>query len=146
MAIPGEGICESAQLIYALDNKPTPECHASTIAETSGGFVAAWFAGTKEKHPDVGIRVARFDGKKWSESVEVANGIQSADKRYPCWNPVLFQPNSGPLMLFYKVGPSPSQWWGMLMTSEDDGVTWSKPRKLGEDQKLGAEHTLGGPG
>ncbi len=147
MATPGEGICESAQLIYSLDNKPTPECHASTIAETPGGFVAAWFAGTKEKHPDVGIRVARFDGKRWSESVEVANGIQSADQRYPCWNPVLFQPNSGPLMLFYKVGPSPSQWWGMLMTSDDHGKTWSKPRKLGEDAKGWARQNthLAGP-
>ena len=146
MATPGKGICESAQLIYSLDDKPTPECHASTIVETPDGFVAAWFAGTKEKHPDVGIRVARFDGTKWSESVEVANGIQSADQRFPCWNPVLFQPKTGPLMLFYKVGPSPSQWWGMLMTSGDHGKTWSKPRKLGEDPKLGEQNKqLAGP-
>jgi predicted neuraminidase len=34
-------------------------------------------------------------------------------------------------MLFYKVGPGPRQWWGMLMTSSDHGRTWSKPRKLG---------------
>jgi predicted neuraminidase len=34
------------------------------------------------------------------------------------------------LLLFYKVGPSPSEWWGMLMTSTDGGVTWSKPRRL----------------
>ena len=33
-------------------------------------------------------------------------------------------------MLFYKVGPSPSEWWGMLMTSDDAGRTWSKPRRL----------------
>jgi len=35
-------------------------------------------------------------------------------------------------MLFYKVGPSPSKWWGMVMTSGDDGRTWSPPRRLGE--------------
>src|SRR5215218_8433251 len=35
-------------------------------------------------------------------------------------------------MLFYKVGPSPSKWWGMLMTSTDNGATWSKPAKLPE--------------
>lgn len=146
MAIPGQGICVSAQLVYSLDNKPTPQCHASTIAETPTGLVAAWFAGTKEKHPDVGIRVARFDGSRWSESTEVANGIQSANERYPCWNPVLFQPRGGPLMLFYKVGPSPSQWWGMLMTSQDGGVTWSQPAKLGQDEKLGGKNThLAGP-
>ena len=30
-------------------------------------------------------------------------------RRYPCWNPVLFQPKDGPLMLFYKVGSNPQQ-------------------------------------
>jgi predicted neuraminidase len=38
---------------------------------------------------------------------------------------VLFQAKDGPLMLFYKVGPSPSAWWGMLKTSTDGGKTWS---------------------
>jgi predicted neuraminidase len=33
-------------------------------------------------------------------------------------------------MLFYKVGPSPSRWWGMVMTSADHGRTWSSPRRL----------------
>jgi predicted neuraminidase len=43
---------------------------------------------------------------------------------------VLFQPKEGPLLLFYKVGPSPSTWWGMLITSRDGGKSWSKPRRL----------------
>jgi predicted neuraminidase len=43
---------------------------------------------------------------------------------------VLFQPKAGPLMLFYKVGPKPSEWWGMMMTSDDRGKTWSKPHRL----------------
>lgn len=146
MAQPGEGACVSAELIYSLDDRPTPECHASTIAETPSGLVAAWFAGTHERHRDVGIRVARHDGSAWSESVEVADGVQADGQRHPCWNPVLFQPRSGPLMLFYKVGPSPSMWWGMLMTSQDDGRTWSQPWKLGEDNGLGAKNPhLAGP-
>jgi predicted neuraminidase len=33
----------------------------------------------------------------------------------------------------------------MLVTSEDDGKTWSKPRKLGEDTKLGSNSNLIGP-
>jgi predicted neuraminidase len=33
-------------------------------------------------------------------------------------------------MLFYKVGPSPSTWWGMLRTSADNGATWSEATKL----------------
>lgn len=128
---PGEGAYVSGEFIFPLDNKPTPECHASTIAETPSGLVSAWFGGTKEGHPDVGIWVSYHDGKRWSTAVEVANGVQSPEKRYPCWNPVLFQPRSGPLMLFYKVGDGPNGWWGMLMTSGDGGRTWSDPRKLG---------------
>ena len=33
-------------------------------------------------------------------------------------------------MLFYKVGPSPRTWWGMLITSDDEGKTWTPPRRL----------------
>ena len=43
---------------------------------------------------------------------------------------MLFQPKTGPLLLFYKVGPSPDAWWGMLQTSDDDGKTWSAARRL----------------
>jgi predicted neuraminidase len=124
---PASGIIKS-EFIY--ETAPFPQCHASTIAESKGGLVAAWFGGTKEKHPDVGIWVSRLEGGKWSAPVEVANGVESPEKRYPTWNPVLYQPKSGPLALFYKVGPSPSSWWGMMMTSEDGGKTWSKPQRL----------------
>jgi predicted neuraminidase len=128
------------ELIYALEGRPTPQCHASTIVETPAGLVAAWFGGQHEKSPDVGIWVSRRDGEQWSQPVEVASGVQTPEKRYPCWNPVLFQPAEGPLMLFYKVGPSPSTWWGMLITSSDNGRSWSQPRKLGEDAKLGEKN------
>ncbi|MFV1981249.1 MAG: exo-alpha-sialidase [Rhodothermia bacterium] len=122
----------SGELIYAEENEPTPQCHASTIVETPTGLVAAWFAGTKEKHDDVGIRVSRYVDGAWTESIEVATGAEDEDKLYPCWNPVLFQPAEGPLMLFYKVGPDPRQWWGMLLSSEDGGKTWGHRRKLGQ--------------
>ena len=89
------------------------------------GLVAAWFGGTRERNPDVGIWVARHDGNAWSAPVEVANGVQPDGTRHPCWNPVLFQPSNGPLVLFYKVGPSPSAWWGLARTSADGGRTWS---------------------
>lgn len=108
-----------------------PECHASTIVETSPGkFAAAWFGGTKERNPDVCIYVARFENGNWTQDVEVANGIQPDGIRQPTWNPVLFAPKNAPLQLFYKVGPSPSTWWGMVMTSESEGKTWSPPRRL----------------
>lgn len=115
---------------FIYETAPFPECHASTIAESKGTLVAAWFGGTKEKHPDVGIWVARVENGRWTTPVEVANGVESPEKRYPTWNPVLYQPKSGPLLLFYKVGPDPSKWWGMLTTSADGGKTWSKPVRL----------------
>jgi len=140
-AKPGDDGYLSSELIYPLDDKPTPQCHASTLVETKQGLVAAWFGGSHEKNPDVGIWVSRQQQGRWSKPVEVANGVQSKELRYPCWNPVLFQPSKGPLLLFYKVGPSPSTWWGMLTTSTDHGVTWSDPRRLGENKAIG--HLLG---
>ena len=128
------------RLIYPLENRPTKECHASTLAETSDGLIAAWFGGTHEKHPDVGIWVSRLVDGNWTKPVEVVNGVQNKDLRYPCWNPVLFQYPEGPLVLFYKVGPSPREWWGEMLSSDDNGLSWSEPRKLGKD-RLG--HLLG---
>jgi predicted neuraminidase len=118
---------------FIFQQAPFPQCHASTIALTKNGLITAWFGGTREKDQDVGIWCSRQENGKWTEPVEVANGVQDAEKRYPCWNPVLFQMPAGPLLLFYKVGPSPSTWWGMLMRSDDAGRTWSKPEKLPDD-------------
>jgi predicted neuraminidase len=92
--------------------------------------LTAFFAGPREGKPGVGIWLCRLVDGKWSAPIEVANGIQADGKRQPCWNPVLFQPKNGPLLLFYKVGPSPDAWWGMLQTSDDDGKTWSAARRL----------------
>ena len=121
---------------FIYETAPFPSCHASTIEETKSGLITAFFGGTDEKNPDVGIWVSRHENGKWTAPVEVANGVQPDGKRHPTWNPVLFQPRTGPLLLFYKVGPSPSRWWGMLMRSTDDGKTWSKPEKL-PDEILG---------
>ena len=118
---------------FIYESGPYPSVHASTIAETSSGdLVAAWFGGTRERSPDVGIWVSRKQKDGWTPGVEVANGVQPDGKRHPTWNPVLFQPRSGPLMLFYKVGPSPENWWGMLRTSSDGGRTWSAARRLAD--------------
>lgn len=115
---------------FIFEQAPFPSCHASTIEETKTGLIAAWFGGTRERSPDVSIWVARRDKNAWSKPFEVAIGVQPGGDRYPCWNPVLFQAERGPLLLFYKVGPSPSEWWGMMMASTDGGATWSKPSRL----------------
>jgi predicted neuraminidase len=116
---------------FIYENAPIPSCHATTIVEPQGGgLVAAWFGGTREGNADVSIWVSRQESGRWSTPVEVANGVQTDGTRHPCWNPVLFQPRNGALMLFYKVGPSPSTWWGMLRMSNDGGKTWSDARRL----------------
>jgi len=117
---------------FIFEEAPFAACHASTIAETHGGLVAAWFGGTKEGNRDVGIWLARKEGNAWSKPVKVADGQDDAGMRYPCWNPVLYQHKDGLLLLFYKVGPAPSRWWGVMTDSTDSGKTWSLPRRLPE--------------
>lgn len=116
---------------FIVDPPPTPSSHASTIEDTPGGLVASWFGGTAEKEKDVCIWVARQQDGKWLPPVKVADGIEPDDGQlYPTWNPVLFQPKQGPLLLFYKIGPSPDHWWGRYLTSDDHGRTWSKSKRL----------------
>lgn len=126
----GQTAVTRAEFIY--EQAPFPQCHASTIVESEPGrLLAAWFGGTREKNPDVGIWVSRHDGKNWSSPVEVANGVQpNGAPRVPTWNPVLFRPKGGPLLLFFKVGPSPSSWWGEVLSSNDGGATWGGRRRL----------------
>jgi len=117
---------------FVYEKAPYKECHSATIAETPKGLVASWFGGTKERNPDVCIWVSRKVNGKWTEGINVANGIQNDTLRYPCWNPVLYQIPKGDLMLFYKIGPSPSTWKGYLKTSKDGGITWSAQQALPE--------------
>lgn len=109
---------------------PYPEAHAATIAETPQGLVAAWFAGLKESRPDVTIWLARHDGRRWYGQRSLLAGRSDGGARLPCWNPVLHQMQGGPLLLFYKVGPRPRRWWGMMTLSHDHGASWLKPWRL----------------
>ena len=122
-----DGIVEE-QFIY--DSASFPSCHASTIAETPNGLIAAWFGGTYERHPDVCIYTSHLVNGQWTPPAEVADGIENDTLRYPTWNPVLYQIPNGELLLFYKVGPNPREWWGMLKRSSDNGITWSKAEML----------------
>lgn len=122
---------------FIYEQASFPQCHASTLAETPQGLVAAWFGGSHEKNPDVGIWVSRHIDGSWTDPVEVANGIQYSTAggrvhRHPTWNPVLFQYPDGPLALFWKCGPSPSTWWGEMAISEDNGATWHSAHRLPE--------------
>ncbi len=127
----GDNAVVKSEFIYQKEDVKFPSCHASTIEKTKDGLIAAWFGGQYEKHPDVGIWVSRFENGKWTIPVEVANGIQHKNLRYPTWNPVLF--NYGDeIILFYKEGPDPASWWGKYVTSADNGKTWTRPVRLPE--------------
>jgi predicted neuraminidase len=129
-------VTTSAQVVtreiseFIFESAPFASAHASTIAETSGGLAAAWFGGTREGANDVGIWLSRRVGGKWTVPIEVATGAQPDGTRLATWNPVLFEVRSGTLAIFYKVGPNPREWWGMVRTSADGGRTWSDARRL----------------
>lgn len=118
---------------FVFEKSAFPECHASTLCQTSRGLVTAWFGGTKEGNQDVGIWSSYHDGAAWTAPQQVADGVQHDGLRYPCWNPVLYQPpGDAPTLLFFKVGPTPSQWWGELLVSYDRGRTFVERRRLPE--------------
>lgn len=119
------------QTQFVFESADFPSCHSASLVEVDNGLLATYFGGTHERHPDVCIYTSRRVAGVWQNPVCVADGIDpTTGKRYPTWNPVLFRPEGGPLFLFYKVGPSPSTWWGMYKTSNDDGRTWSSARRL----------------
>lgn len=118
---------------FVYTKAPFAQCHASTVCETSRGLVAAWFGGTREGRDDVAIWYSYHDGLRWSAPTKAADGVQHNGKRYPCWNPVLYQmPGDGPTYLFFKVGPNPREWWGEVMVSYDRGRTFRQRRRLPE--------------
>src|SRR5690606_35732337 len=117
---------------FVYEEADFPSCHAATIAETPRGLVIAFFGGTRERNPDVEIRLSRQVDGQWTAPVSVADGVINDTLRYPTWNPVLYQVPDGELQLYYKVGPRPAEWWGMVKTSSDGGQTWSDARKLPE--------------
>ncbi len=124
---------------HQIPHGPLPQSHhthASTITEARDGtLLAAWFAGTRENHPDVDIWLSRKPpGKEWSQPVMIDDGsrdINGVRQEFACWNPVLFtNRKDGTLYLWYKVtgagkASGPRNWWGAVRTSLDNGKTWS---------------------
>lgn len=117
---------ETIERGFIFAEAPFAECHASTLARTPQGGAAAWFGGTHEKHPDVGIWLSRRDGSgPWSAPERVAKIDETAH-----WNPVLFCDPSGTLHLWFKTGATIPHWKTFTQTSTDGGRTWSEAREL----------------
>lgn len=108
------------------------QCHASTIEETGDGtLLTSWFGGSHEGNKDVVIWGSTFNGKQWSDPIVWADGRIDDTTQYACWNPVLFRAKGDQeIHLYYKVGPNPREWWGMVKTSHDGGKTWGFAQKL----------------
>ena len=112
--------------MFIFEKAPFPSCHASTLVEAGDGtLIAAWFGGKAEKAKDVQIWLSRFDGNTWT-----APEVVGTEPGFPTWNPVLFRTPAGKLKLWYKAGPDPMTWSGLVRESTDDGKTWSKPEWL----------------
>lgn len=119
----------SEELVF--NSPPFAQCHASTIVEvTPGKYMVAAFGGTAEGNKDVCIWLSTRDNDKFGKAVKIADGVINDSLMYPCWNPVLFKTREGKLILWYKEGPSPRTWWGMVRYSMDDGRTWTSPERL----------------
>lgn len=112
---------------------PFKECHASTILKLHNGqFIAAWFAGTKEKNDDVGIWMSKGEAGIWSAPQKIAKINND-----PHWNPVLFESPEGKIFLFFKTGKTEEIWQTWVRTSYDEGETWSAAYELVKNDKGG---------
>lgn len=105
---------------------PFKETHASTLIHLKdGSFLVAAFAGTKEGNDDVGIWMVKGKPGNWGVPFRIAKIKDDAH-----WNPVLFQSPEGKIFLFFKVGKRIATWNTWVITSVDEGRTWSEPYEL----------------
>lgn len=109
-----------------MDKLPTAFCHASTLVKLrDGGLMCCWFGGSHEGEADVAIYGARRGAAgSWSAPCKLADGVEAN------WNPVLFYRADGVRLLFYKEGQQIASWRTMVMTSQNDGLSWTAPAEL----------------
>ncbi len=107
------------------------QCHASTLTENGkGDIIAGWFGGSYEGASDVCIWSAVKKNDIWGHPEKLICGSDNTTTSLPCWNPVFFHPGDSTIYLYYKEGPTPREWTGMMVTSHDNGQNWSKPTPI----------------
>ncbi|HEY6721711.1 MAG TPA: exo-alpha-sialidase, partial [Burkholderiales bacterium] len=122
-----------------LPNSTTASVHSATAVEIPGGKLRAfWYGGSREGASDVSIYTSVYAPQQgiWSpERVVVSReSAQRHLRRYvrKLGNPVVGRDRGGRLCLFF-VSVSVGGWAGSainLMVSDDEGETWSPPRRL----------------
>lgn len=110
------------------EDRDFDSAHASTLVElVNGNILAAWFGGSWEKGADVAIWISIRTSEGFNRPICIER-----TRTVAMWNPVLFQKEDGTVMLFYKVGVTIPEWKTWVITSSDNGETWSKPKELVE--------------
>jgi predicted neuraminidase len=122
-----------------LPDTTRPSVHAaSVIPLKDGNWRGFWFAGSREGAADVVILSAVWDSvtKQWGPASVVLDreGAQASLGRYiaKLGNPVPMRNINGQLQL-YVVAVSIGGWAGSsisVMHSDDDGLTWTGPKRL----------------
>ena len=122
-----------------LPNSAERSVHSATAAEISGGRLRAfWYGGSREGAGDVAIYTSVYSPVEgtWSpeHAVVTRESAQRHLQRYlrKLGNPVVGRDRDGRLWLFF-VSVTIGGWGGSainLMASEDEGETWSVPRRL----------------
>ncbi|MBS2100909.1 sialidase family protein [Carboxylicivirga linearis] len=116
---------------FAYNDTIPPSVHAATLEEISNNqLIAAWFGGSYEGAKDVGIYSAFYTQNKWQKPTQLVQPPVINNDTLACWNPVLFKSKSNKLYLFYKAGKNPREWFGALITSDDEGQSWTEPMYL----------------
>ena len=124
---------------HLVSSRQHTSTHAASLVELKDGRLRAfWFSGSREGAADVTINSAIYDptANTWWREHEVAGrkSTQLGLHRYiaKVGNPVAVRAANGELWLFY-VTVSLGGWAGSsitLMTSNDEGESWSAPRRL----------------
>ena len=111
---------------FVFMKSPTRDCHASSLIELANGdLLCTWFGGTRERALDVKIWLSRKPlGGEWQKPVAIAEGDSAT-----VFNPVFVQLKGGDIQIYYL---SPDIDTGQVITSTDNGYTWSKPKQLPE--------------
>jgi predicted neuraminidase len=122
-----------------LPNSTAASVHSATAAEISGGRLRAfWYGGSREGASDVAIYTSVYSLRQKDWSPERAVVTREFAQRHlrrtvrKLGNPVVGRDPRGRLCLYF-VSVSVGGWAGSavnLMISEDEGETWSPPRRL----------------
>jgi predicted neuraminidase len=142
LAQPATRTLSSAEPLYRsqfIPNSSTRSVHSATAAEISGGRLRAfWYGGGREGASDVAIYTSVYSSVEGTWSPERAVVTRETAQRHlqrylrKLGNPVVGRDRNGRLLLFF-VSVSVGGWAGSainLMVSEDEGETWSVPRRL----------------